>query len=71
MKPLLLAIAILYALVAWLVLRPAPEPPAKPVWSVGERQHVEKRLKWHGINGAIRDEKGWYFINGKGERCRL
>jgi hypothetical protein len=52
--------------------RHAPREPSPVMrgWTIAEKSWVIQRMKYHGIQGCIRDGKGYYFIRD-GNRCRL
>ena len=65
-----LTLAIWAALLWWL-LQPVPDPRIYE-YDWPEKARITQRLKYHGIEGAYPDGKGWYyFYNQKGQRCRL
>jgi hypothetical protein len=39
-------------------------------WSEDEKKVVVRKMKYHGIESCIRDEKGYYFIRD-GKRIKL
>jgi hypothetical protein len=62
-------ILLAYIVFYWFAFRQHPQP-YRAEWTPREKAMVIGRMKFHGIAGCIKDEKGYYFIRG-GKRCRL
>ncbi len=66
MKYLLIILALLAGV--WLMPQPAPY---RLEVAPGGMERIEARLKWHGVESAVCDQKGCWFVDKKGRFCRL
>ncbi len=66
MKYFLVILVILA--VIWLIPQPGPY---RLEVAPGGMERIEARMKWHGVKSAVCDPSGCFFINLKGEKCRL
>lgn len=59
--------------IALLLVVEISEPPQvqRKEWTVEEKTWVKSRMKYHGIERCVKDEKGYYFIDKKNKRCKL
>jgi hypothetical protein len=64
------AILLAYVVFYWFVFRPHPQPYRSATWTPQEKAMVVERMKFHGIDSCIKDEKGYYFVR-EGNLCRL
>lgn len=64
------AILLAYIVFYWFVYRQNPQPHRESEWTPQEKAMVIGRMKFHGIDGCIKDESGYYFVRD-GRRCKL
>jgi hypothetical protein len=67
-------IFIALALILWpAAIHPAMNIDCGGFENYGERAEFRKILKKHGLNYRVsvvwKDDRGWYFINDRGQRC--
>ena len=63
---ILLAEVVFY----WFACRQHPHPHRESEWTPREKAMVIGRMKFHGIDGCIKDDSGYYFVRD-GRRCKL
>ena len=63
------AILLAYIVFYWFVCRQNPQP-RRAEWTPQEKAQEIGRMKFHGIDGCIKDESGYYFVRD-GRRCKL
>ena len=64
------AILLAYVVFYWFACRQHPQPHRESEWTPREKAMVIGRMKFHGIDGCIKDESGYYFVRD-GRRCKL
>jgi len=67
-------IFIALALILWpAAIHPSVYDDCGGFETYGERAEFRKILKKHGLNYSVsviwKDDRGWYFINDRGQRC--